>query len=118
MTQSSDVQGNINKIIIVKVKFILTFTITEFYPVFFMLLLAYFENRKKIYLVVYGLFSALIYLNLWNILRFYDAGGNYHSSNLVKLLSFVMTFTGILFYTGLIVNRQKEKLTESVSEKK
>ena len=27
MTQSSDVQGNINKIIIVKVKFILTFTI-------------------------------------------------------------------------------------------
>ena len=88
------------------------------YPVFFMLLLAYFENRKKIYLVVYGLFSALIYLNLWNILRFYDAGGNYHSSNLVKLLSFVMTFTGILFYTGLIVNHQKEKLTESVSEKK
>ena len=88
------------------------------YPVFFMLLLAYFENRKKIYLVVYGLFSALIYLNLWNILRFYDAGGNYHSSNLVKLLSFVMTFTGILFYTGLIVNRQEEKLTESVSEKK
>ena len=33
MAQSSDVQGNINKIIIVKVKFILTFTITEFYPV-------------------------------------------------------------------------------------
>ena len=29
MTQSSDVQGNINKIIIVKVKFILTFTIIK-----------------------------------------------------------------------------------------
>ena len=29
MTQSSDVQGNINKIIIVKVKFILTFTIYQ-----------------------------------------------------------------------------------------
>ena len=27
MTQSSDVQGNINKIIIVKVKFIMTFTV-------------------------------------------------------------------------------------------
>ena len=33
MTQSSDVQGNINKIIIVKVKFILTFTI--FYHISF-----------------------------------------------------------------------------------
>lgn len=82
------------------------------YPVFIMLLMAYFENRKKVNLWVYCLFSAMSYLNLWNLLEFSGTDTDYFRSNSVKLISFVMTFTGILFYTGLIVNSKIEKLKD------
>lgn len=77
------------------------------YPVVLFLIMAYSENKKKIYFFCYCMFSLLMYFNLWNVMMINRSNGGYADYSVVQVISIGMVITGVLFYISIPMCRKE-----------